>query len=91
MIERKPEDYCETKNVQCVVLPLVAQKDKLINIFLKEARKSFNQASSDYHKDYETMQKEIDSFSTSCPDCPYNSKSLALSAQAFLKRKASNY
>ncbi len=89
MVERKSEDYCKTKNAQCVVLPLAEQKDKLIDIFLEEARKSFNQASSDYDEGYKIMQKEIDSLSLNCPDiCPYNSKSLAQEAQAFLSNLA---
>lgn len=88
MVERKPEYHCETKKVQCAVLPLIEQKDKVFETFFKEARKSFDQASLNYHEDYAIVQNEIDSLSSrGCPDCPNNSKSIALSVQALLSKK----
>lgn len=76
MAERKPEDFCEIEKIQCAVLTLVEQKEKIVLTFLEDAKSSFDKAYTAYHEDEEMIQKEIDSLSKNCVNCPHNSKLL---------------
>jgi len=86
MVERNKEDLCKVKRIECAVLLLMEQKERLLKMFLIEARNSFDKASTAYYEDEEMVQKEIDSLSKNCSDCPYNSKSLAIELKNFFEK-----
>ena len=83
---------CEITNFSCAVLPLVERKEEIFSNFVKEARTDFEKAASNYHKDTDEIQREIDSLSSSlkCSNCPHSSKSIIKEGIKFLLENASN-
>lgn len=67
---------CEITNFSCAVLPLVERKKEIVSNLPKEVRDGFDEADSNYKEDFDVIQKEIDSLSSSfkCLGCPHSSK-----------------
>ena len=80
MTEKIPQDHCELKEIQCLVVTLATQIQSYIDTFLVEARVSYEEASSNYSEDAQVTQKEIDELSNkrNCSDCPHSSQNKSL-------------